>query len=323
MRIEKIDQPAAGDLITGEEDLILVASGYESRSRYIAELTKDTINDKTLKHSWAFVEHSNTETRKVNDRLLKSLNYRSTSLKEGALGAASSLFIDDIAQLPSKPLHVLIDISSMTRAWYGGIVRALMQLQHSSTIATRFVYVPAEYSDPPANYPPNEVLAPVPGFTSLSLPDKPTALIIGLGYDPDRALGLNDHLDPQMTLLFHADPGSDPRYARKVVDVNKGLIEIVGRHRLFSYPLDDSVAIYKLLESASRGLLRDWRLVLCSLGPKPFGLICFLLAAYYEEISIWRVSAGAREAPVDRKPKSNPILLDVEWAPPERPAAQR
>ncbi len=315
MRIENIDQPSADKLITGEEDLVLVASGYESRSRFIAELTKDSINAKPQKHAWAFVEHAETETRKANDRLLKSLDYRSTSLKESALNAASSLFIEDIGQLQSKPLRVLIDISSMTRAWYGGIVRALIRLQHSNTIVTRFVYVPAEYSDPPPSYPPNEVLAPVAGFTSLSLPDKPTALIIGLGYDPDRALGLNDHLDPEMTLLFHADPGSDPRYAQKVVEVNKDLIEIVRPDRLFSYPLHDSVAIYKLLESASRGLLRDWRLVLCSLGPKPFGLMCFLLAAYYEQISIWRVSAGAREAPIDRKPKANPILLDVEWAP--------
>jgi hypothetical protein len=201
----------------------------------------------------------------------------------------------------------------MTRAWYGGIVRALMQIERSENIVTRFVYIPAEYSDPPPHYPPNEVLAPVPGFTSLALPDKPTALIIGLGYDPDRALGLNDHLDPKTTLLFHADPGSDPRYARKVVDVNKELIEIVRPDHLFSYPLNDSVATYKLLESASRGLLRDWRLVLCSLGPKPFGLVCFLLAAYYEEISIWRVSACARQRPVDRKPKGDPILLEVEW----------
>jgi hypothetical protein len=83
----------------------------------------------------------------------------------------------------------------------------------------------------------------------------------------------------------------------------------------FSYPIADCVTTYKLLESACRGLLREWRVVLCSLGPKPFGLICFLLAAYYQNISIWRVSAGEREQAIDHTPFGEPLVFEVGWRP--------
>ena len=310
MKIERIAQVPADSLSAIHYDVALVASGYESRARTVAESLGPGVADRKI--AWAFVEQASSEVRVQNDDVLTRLGYDLVLLSEGSSEDAARFFCQALTNGGSRR-RVLIDISSMTRAWYGGMVKALSQLQYPEPITTRFAYTPAEYMPPPPQYPPNEVLRPIPGFSSLSLPDKPTALILGLGHDPERALGLKDHLDPQMTLLFRADPGIDPRYGESVLTANRDLIDMVGRDHLFSYPLGDCVTTYKIVESACRGLLRDWRLVICSLGPKLFGLVSFLLATYYEEISIWRVSACAKHQPFDHKPGGAPIVFEIGW----------
>src|SRR4029450_13259183 len=92
---------------------------------------------------------------------------------------------------------------------------------------------------PPSEYPANRVVAPVAGFAGNTLPDRPTALILGLGYEKDRAIGLKDHLDPQLTILFYADPANDPRYVPQVLTVNGDLVREVGEDCLFTYPFSD------------------------------------------------------------------------------------
>jgi hypothetical protein len=85
------------------------------------------------------------------------------------------------------------------------------------------------------------------------------------------------------------------------------------QEQIYAYDLFDTFATYKILESVCQGLLRNYRVVLASLGPKLFGLYCFLLHTNLREVSVWRVSPGTRERPVDKKPKRQQIILEVDW----------
>jgi hypothetical protein len=201
----------------------------------------------------------------------------------------------------------------MTRAWYGGILRALAASNRSESLYTVFVYVPAAFQPPSPEYPANEVVAPVRGFSGLTLPNLPTALVLGLGYDPGRAISITNELDPGIVLTFKASPASDHRYEAETERIHRDYLDSIPQEQQFSYPLTDVLTTFHLVEGVCTGLARDWRVVLASFGPKIFSLTCFILAAKHPELSVWRVSAGTKEASVDRKPGRSVIALEVQW----------
>lgn len=295
-------------------NLIVTASGYESRARFVAEAigAQDTSTCTCLVLS--FAEHKSECARPENDAAFERLGYIPFLCRGRSDTEVSQVVAGAFEKLRDMPEpRVLVDISSMTRAWYGAIVRNLMALRFDGNMVVHFTYTSAEFVPPPNEYPPNRIVGPVAGFTGNTLPTKPTALILGLGYDKDRAIGLKDHLDPQLTILFYADPASDVRYVPHVLSVNSGLVHEVGDECIFSYPFTDGAAAFRLLESVSNGLTYDWRVVLCSFGPKVFGLYCFLVASLTRDISIWRVTADLHEVPFDHKASGTPMLLQTRW----------
>jgi hypothetical protein len=53
---------------------------------------------------------------------------------------------------------------------------------------------------------PNKYMGPIPGIYRVSASYKPTALILGLGYEKETAVGIMEYLDPQMTYAFYSKP---------------------------------------------------------------------------------------------------------------------
>ena len=312
MIITKISQPTFSDLIEQKVDLAICASGYESRSSHLAgKLGK--IDCRRV--AFGFKENKDAPVRKDNDKKFEEKGF---GIIKDIPGKAS----DDVAEHLQRLLYelnldccrILIDISSMTRSWYGGIVRALRAETRLSQITADFVYTPAVFYKASANYPPNEIVAPVRGFSSLSFANKPTLLVLGLGWDEKRAIGLIEELDPKEVVIFHTLPSSDKRFNKAVIKANKDILNSLPQNNIYGYPINDTIATFNIMESVISGLIRDYNVVLASLGPKIFGLCCFLLATKYPEISVWRVSAGSKEPVVDHKPSRNKIILETGWA---------
>ena len=314
MKIMKISKIAFNQLRTINFDAVIVASGYESRARAFAQNLRIRLGaTASLKCAWGFEEYADNPVREKNDTLLKRMGYK-ISVISGSDGESPEKWVSYLlTQNSDKPLSLAIDISSMTRTWYGGIVKALSRVKHPYPVRSVFVYTPAVWSENKEPTPPNEVVGAVPGYASHALPDKPAALVIGLGKDYDRALGLNDYLDPHTTVCFYPSPGADPRYEPAVLDANADLLKSISDEYRYAYDLYDPFGSYKTLESVCQGLLRDYRVVLASLGPKIFGLYCFFIHVNYPEVSVWRVSPAARQKPVDHKPEKERIFLDVCW----------
>lgn len=297
-----------------EYDLVLTASGYESRARFVAESISDEGSLSCTRLVLSFEEHEKECARPENDAVFNRLGYKSYLCHGSSDADVNQVVSESFEKLGNiREPRVLVDISSMTRAWYGAIVRCLIGLHREGKLLVHFAYTFSEFILPSNDYPPNRVVGPVAGFTGNTLPTKPTALVLGLGHDIDRAIGLKDHLDPQMTILFYAEPASDPRFVSSVREVNEVLFREVRDEWVFPYPIRDASAGFRTLESLSNGLNHDWRVVLCSLGPKIFGLYCFLVASINSEISIWRVSADCHEVPYDRKSAGTPLLIRTEW----------
>ncbi|MEW6444232.1 MAG: hypothetical protein AB1640_25080 [bacterium] len=315
MKTLKISRMTVDELRQNSFDAIVVASGYESRARAFAQGLKGVARrGGSIKCAWGFEEYIDNPVRRKNDCALTRMGYK-ISVISGSDGDPPEKWISNLlSENEDRPLSLAVDISSMTRTWYGGIVKALSRTRRRFPVRSVFAYIPALWSGRQVPAPPNEVVGPVSGYASHALPNKPTALVVGLGGDHGRALGLNDYLDPETTACFFSDPGADRRYTRDVLGANRDLIASIRNEYLYQYDLFDAFGTYKTLESVCQGLSREYRVVLASLGPKIFGLYCFLIHTNFPEVSVWRVSPATRLQPVDHKPAKQAILLDVSWA---------
>jgi len=156
-------------------------------------------------------------------------------------------------------------------------------------------------------------MGPVQGFAGLSFPHRATALVVGLGYDPGRALGIHEELDPNVVASFVARPAVDVRYERSTLEANRDFLELVDEALRFEYPILDFLTTFQRLDGICRGLSAEAGTVLVPLGPKIFALASFLVAARQREVSVWRVSAGTRADPVDRAAAGPVVAAGLVW----------
>lgn len=313
MNLQRIQQRPFTDTVD-RYDVVICASGYESRARYVATQFAEKQTKFSNRYVLGFKEHATACARPQNDRTFHSLGYTPIACSGHSTAEARSCFdtaLDSVCGLGSA--RVLVDISCMTRAWYGEVVRGLLTAARFRELHVAFTYTMAEFVPPSGEYPPNRVAGPVPGFVGMALPDKPTVLGIGLGYHRDRAIGLKDYLDPKRTVLFYSNPAVHPEYVDAVRTTNEQILGEVPDGDVIAYSMYDCVMTYNLISSFCEGMMRSSRVVLCSLGPKMFGLCCFLVAAVHRDISIWRVGAGDHESPVDQKPTGTPLMLETVW----------
>lgn len=316
MRIRGIRQPTTRAMSGDEFDLFVVASGFEPRATTACRRLARLSCSWTLGVVLAFQEEADAATRKANDEYFASMSFEVVDVSASEM---ETVYLHMKKLLRSfsykEEIRVCVDITSMSRLWYGAIVKALSDIELDACIVATFTYIPAAYSKRPRGLTVNEVLTPVRGYSSLALPDMPSALVLGLGRDDDCGLGIREYIDPDSTLLFLAKPGTDKRYDSDVLKSNKDLLESADSDAVFHYPLCETVTAYRYLEAVCLGMRRGWRVVAVSIGPKIFGLYCFLISANNPDISVWRVSRGHSnaEATLAQRPGRSTVILETAW----------
>ena len=273
----------------------VAACGYEHRSGAISRVV--TIAGKKM--ALCFKEWPDALARHENERDFVERGFElhtvgsneSSAVQEIVAAVADSTFTSRKA--------LAFDISAMTRAWHGAIVRELRTMESGRELETYFVYVPAKFRRPPFRSLPNEFVAPVDGFASLATPDLPVAAVIGLGYERERALGLKQLLDPERTMLMIPRGVEEDLYYSEVLRSNRDILSRTPSEWIFEYSLREPAATFATLASVVAGLRESYRVVLASLGPKLYGILCFLLATRFTDVSVWRVSSGVHGQPRD------------------------
>lgn len=286
--------------------VMIAASGYESRASAVAALVGDAIG---RRYAMCFEEHRDLPQRRANDQTLREFGYEFVESAGNSPAAIEHLVERLLSTLAPDRRAIAIDISSMTRVWYGAFVRSLRKHRLEAPVSTYFLYVPAKFAERPREAPANEAVAPVQGFASLAPPNLPIGLLLGAGYEPERALGLQELLDPRVTAVMLPRFGPADPYFDHVMRSNADILARTSPEWVFVYPLGEPVATFRMLESICSGLERSCRVVLASLGPKLFGLECFLLASKDPQLSVWRVTSGARGEPRDQVPDLNRVTV--------------
>ncbi|WP_143218636.1 hypothetical protein [Achromobacter xylosoxidans] len=211
--------------------------------------------------------------------------------------------------------NVEIDISCFNRFRLAHLVDALRSLL-AVEVAIIFRYSIAEFTPPSSDTAPTVTMEPViPQFAGWTTrPDRPPAAIVGLGYEPNKAIGVVDHLEINNATWAYYPLGPVPEYYQRVLDANHSLVEIIKSDGRFQpYDLKEPAQLFNDINSLVDTLKRHFNAVLIPFGPKLFALVTLLVACIHEDVGVWRVSSGSLEEPVNRKSSGHVVTFAVKF----------
>lgn len=302
--IEKVCGDAEGRAC----DMLLVALGYETRATHVAS---KLAHPPKAKYALAFKERQLFSYKK-NEAWFRSRGFAIEPFDELTVREWWQRTVQVVAANKDTdlPLKIVIDISSMSRVVMAEILMGLYEQERDFAVEVLFAYSPAKYRPPPATPPLITVSGPVvPELAGWSDPDLPPVALIGLGYEYDRALGTLENLEPTSAWIF-MPTGEDSRYERSMEKANSDLMSILPSDHVLSYRVDRAFDLFANLESMVYGLLESARPIIVTLGPKIFALVAMLVAlVHYNRVSVWRVSGGQAEPPLDRSAQGKTIWI--------------
>lgn len=281
-------------ILTSEKfDLAISICGYETRARFLTE----GCGVSARSHLILDYESDGHLSYDLNKNFFKSLpSVEWMSISEGNLVDKLKNHIDAIlsrGEFENGDRSILFDISSCSRRVMANVFTVLMSGFYFN-IQVYVVYSLAEFYLPPSEELPSHISEPVIGSLagwSEDLAKSPCA-VIGLGFEPGRALGCLDYLEIPEVRLFIPE-GPDARFKVEVEKANKVLIEEAGSSVVFNYDVMDPQGAFEKMESLVSGLLRSYRPVIIPLGPKIFSAISVYLAIKLSpNICVWRTSSS-------------------------------
>ncbi|MFK7031325.1 hypothetical protein [Flavobacterium oreochromis] len=208
--------------------------------------------------------------------------------------------LDEELSSCNDKLNIVIDYSCMTKSWYYTIILYLSNKKlNQKQIKAYFNYTPSVFSEP-LEPKPNTDISPLPGKFIISN-NKPKALIVGLGYEENKAQGIIDQLDPAMTYLFYTDPALDSNFVDAVQQNNKNILIEFKPHTI-KYPSDNLIFLERELTKLYYNLKDNYNIIIAPLGPKPFTYVAMMMSIVFTDIEIWRVGSGEDINPYFRKP---------------------
>lgn len=309
MNITKSTQVNSEEILNEEFHLFLAASGYEKRSIFIPSKKIKARKNIVLK----FKENNNNPTRKKNDKFYKIQNFEHIEISGNESDNIISCIKKCIEKIEDFDIKILIDYSSMTRIWYGAIIDFFNNYSTNKKISLYFLYTQALFSPPPKVENQNYFFEPIKGFSNLSIPNKPTALILGLGYEKRRAFSLKEYFDAEEVYVFLTDENSAPDFHKEVCSRNQELLSKLNTGYIFKYPINDMSYTRKLLYDLCRRLLNDFRIVIAPCGPKPFTLISMTVASMLPNIDVWRISGNKGYDKANREPSNQTLAFFIEY----------
>lgn len=197
-----------------------------------------------------------------------------------------------------ESLVLVIDISCMPREYMAEIL-ALISSAKIKEVELITLYALASFSPPSSESVINEAIEPVhQRFAGWSTPDsKPTSLILGLGYEPDRAEGASEFFEPSDQWVF-VPRSPVTEFFDEVAQNNKALLFEVGNRHVVEYSVLDPSLTFAQLEMVIGLLLDKTNPVLLPFGPKIFFFLCLIQCLQHPKIGVWHFSdRGALRLP--------------------------
>lgn len=273
-----------------EYDFLIFSVSYELRSRYVASRFGAQC-DNLL----AFV-FSDCHVLSFDETLGYAKEIGAVTFDD-PLGLNDAIFSADPDSQSLDGKRILVDVSSMSRTVLSVLFSQLLDDDKFAGAHIALVYVVANFPEPTSFEYDFLDFAPIPEFSGWTTsPEKPVAMVLGLGYEADHAVGAFEYLDPSATFCFFPK-GNDRRFAEAVERSNEPLLAQIKPSRIVKYPVSDPLHTFALLSSILHSMLETARFVLVPMGPKIFVALCLLCQRVYgDEVSVWRASGHSQDS---------------------------
>lgn len=228
------------------------------------------------------------------------------------------LLLNTVRSLTSttdSPLRIVADISCLPRKQMADLLASIVEISQDREVELVTLYSLAEFTPPNESALANLSIEPVhKAFAGWSTPDtKPTSLILGLGYEPDKAEGASEYFEPSDQWIFiPKSPISEFFY--QVNLNNSNLIEETDKNHLIEYDVSDPEMTYGQLELVISSLIRSSNPVLLPFGPKIFFFLCLIQCLTHPELGVWQVESEESEHIVEVRASEHIIGLRCLFA---------
>lgn len=294
------------DIEKKDIDFFISAIGYETRSCFIAKKLSSNIKKGLYIRLKDYGSDSYRSVQAEYDKLkFENLCDNFNDIKRRILAVIPE----------NEELHIGVDVSSMPRSYSAKVVNSLTERCTPGTILT-VLYTPAKFTVPSDGFGPvvysGPVISEYAGWSTY--PDKPPIAIIGLGFEYDRAIGVIDYLDVDISRAILLMPESiDKRFDHAVRKANKLLLDQIDRRQIIHYKLDCPSDTLITITSIAKGLSNSNRVIIVPFGPKIINTLSVLAAELLrEDVTVWRVSGEEFESPIDRHSSGELIYLSLE-----------
>lgn len=286
-------------MLISKYDLMIATCGYEERARHAASVLRScfsrivapTFADQhvlSFGANKAWFDSQGADTRVISDA-----------------GDVDKMrfMIEEARTQSGGSVSVCLDISSMSRSRLSNWVAALQIAASAGDVACDFCYSLASLDQGPGGPQSIEIVEPIGlGFVAAETdPHLPLIAIVGLGFEPDRALGALELLEPREVRVWIPSGRASDEYASPIRQSNHQLLAELPAGSLFAYDVTDAYGLFVRLESLIDGALRNARAIMVPFGPKIFAAVCLLVSVAQPRSSVWRITGGSKEAPQERR----------------------
>ncbi len=286
-------------------DWVIGAIGYERRARFVAE---SLVEKSRLVVGIPFA---------VNRELSFNANYKWFArygevweVSEATIRQTIAAATSTVQRPRGRPLHVAVDISSLTRQRLADIMLALY-VETMTPLIVDWIYSPSHSPNIAIDTAPLTVNGPLRGFEGWGDPEEPLFAVVGAGFEGDLVLGILDDLEAQNAWAFVPSGYSSKHDLRLEKDL-RGLQNVLAQDRWITYRVDEPFDALARLSSLASALAERGRLVVIPFGPKLFALIsCLVALTNRRRITVWRASVDDGRRPRQKRPNGDLLGLRV------------
>lgn len=239
-----------------------------------------------------------------------------------ATGIAVDVGVDQLGATLAKWIEtsgidaprIAIDISCMSRPTMAAAFQAILESAEQRPVWMDVLYVVAEFTAPPNVLPPNEDIRPINDWFA-GWPTNATAstsLVVGLGYERDKASGASEYFDAGETWVF-VPQSAIGAYEAAVVGNNEDLLARARRRdHVTTYRVERPTETFGLLAGTVSRIVPKMNPVLLPFGPKVFFALSLLVAAVYREAGVWHVTGDSNLPDAPHQPSPHVSAFRVE-----------
>jgi hypothetical protein len=201
----------------------------------------------------------------------------------------------------------------MSRSLLAEIFRNIFQNADECELLVTVMYAFAAFTPPPNDMPANADICPVleafAGWPDTS--GASTALIVGLGYERQKAEGACEYFDPTETWVF-APRSPLTEYDVAVLDNNAELLARADRRaRKIDYKVDEPERTFGQLVSTISSVRARATPVLLPFGPKLFFVISLFVSFLYPEVGVWVVTGDLVDPGEDHEASGHVVAFEA------------